>query len=101
VILHYIHCKTTATRRLLLALFYFVLLYPTLLYSTFDFPYSTSILQGKNFIMTTPTTPDWQGEMQKWNQGINLLEATSEDIAKYIAFKLWKYNKNKVIDNLL
>ena len=49
--------------------------------------------------MTIPT--DWKAEEEQWRNGINIQTATNKDLTDFILYKLWEYNKYKLIDNNL
>ena len=47
--------------------------------------------------MTTPT--DWKAEEEWWRNGIDVQMATDKDLTDFTLYKLWEYNKYKLIDN--
>src|ERR1700722_11064267 len=47
------------------------------------------------------TSIDWKAEEERWRNGINIQMATDKDLIDFILYKLWEYNKYKLIDNNL
>jgi hypothetical protein len=47
--------------------------------------------------MTTPT--DWKAEEEQWRNRIDIQTATDKDLIDFTLYKLWEYNKYKLMDN--